>query len=543
MALSDLITRPLVAPLTGFNEAVQVGAGLAEGAEKLRLANEQLGIEQDKLNADYMSKGISALEYMSKTKGDGRRILGEAAFNLLSKGKVNFKKETKDFLLSDPQYTDTLANHFKDLEKLPIDQRSAAVARMQNINPDEAAQYLKMLELQQKGEIEAKSLMSKETFKTNLALLTEQAKATAKISEKNVETLDTLLAKYPMSEPMLQLLNKYSDNADIQKGLANGYVNSIAAPQAYVDENMKLIKDINPAQKKLLDSVLQRLREASNEFPDGTKRADAISKARKAKEDFQTLLSQQKSAARDAEVLLNKKLAEERMKDAGKEADKIVADVTKYYETKASEITNALNVIQKPNATWSDVKSVIGPFAKTLGGESGRLTDQDAARALGDTLGVKQANIVSGWFSREGAEPDEYTLKRLKENAGIYLNTLAKAKEERFFRTIQMKQQDPRYGQYFLPGGSSYRALEGRYPDLFKSQKIEFQNQAVKQSVNDASRAPITVTRSQIVETLKTKARSLGMQNYEPSESDINGAYNTYIKKYGADGVIFNKNK
>lgn len=68
MALSDLISRPIAAPLEGFDKAVGVGFELAQKQDQLRIANEELKIKQQEIQDTFMTKGMNLMSVFPKLK-------------------------------------------------------------------------------------------------------------------------------------------------------------------------------------------------------------------------------------------------------------------------------------------------------------------------------------------------------------------------------------------------------------------------------------------------------------------------------------------
>lgn len=546
MKFEELLYQPVQAPLEGFDKAVATGFEIAQNQERLRQAQEQINLKKEELQSEYVLKGIGALSALSKSKGAARKVFGNVMLNLFKKGNLQIDPDTEKLLLADVEYSKKINDVLSLMDEKGITDPQARIGFLQDVvgaDPDKVDAQIELEKTKLKTLEETKVITSKEGMKAVFDLQQEAAKGLVSQERESSKYIGDVAEKFGgLSEEMLQMLNKYKDNTGLQAGLLRGYVASIAAPAKNIEDNLKNIKDPTADQQKSIDSILNTIAAAKRDYADPNKRASAIDSITKANVEFGKILSAQKSSGDKAELLQKKRFEEARDKDAFQIARKIEEDISKYYDNKTAEINSAVGIITKPGATWNDVKSVVGQFAK-LGGESGaRLSDQDASRTIGTGLGVRTADVLN-WFTIDGASPDEATLSRLKTNARMFLNTLAAEKEKKIIGRLKLNQSDPRLGKHFLPGGSAYNGLSARYPDIFSKIEAQKQKAAVRSGVIKSSSAPITVNRSDVILKLKQKALSKGFKDFSPSENQIDAAYQQYINKYGADGVIINKNK
>jgi hypothetical protein len=543
MALSDLISRPLTAPLEGFDKAVGVGFELAQKQDQLRIANEELELKREEVKSNFLSKGINALSALAKAKGPAKKAISDAAYSYFVKGGLTLDPKqwavasSEEMLPLYPIIDQEAQSLYPNNPKL----QSAYIAQKMNVDPEKyyetATEYrLKEVQLSEETQkalaVEAAKRTYESTLKGEERAAEKQTKAEEQFS-KNIET-------YGASEELLQFLNEKTPAQ--RAALYNGYLSTVGKPKKFVEDNLENIKDPTPEQQKRLAAIQDDLMQASIEYADPQKRPQAISKAAKANKEFNMLLASQKSSASTAEKLFGARIAESRAKDALTESRNIQKDVSKYFDEKSTAISKSLAIISKPDATWNDIKSEIGSFAR-LGGTVGAQSDRDVRNALGTGFGPMVAEF-STYFDTD-AEPDPSTLKRLKANAKIAIEALAKGKEEKIAGSIAALQEDPRLGTFFRPGGAQYNALSARYPQVFQSIDKKRAKSAIKSAVSSAAKSPVTVTRSEVVQKLKQKALRVDPSrvNYEPSAREIDAAFEAYKAKYGSDGVIIMKDK
>ena len=194
MALSDLITRPITAPLTGFNEAVQSGAVLAEGQEKLRLANEQLGLEKQKIEGEYLSKGISALTALSKTRGVNRKIIGNTMVDYFKRGGMQLDDNTTQLLLNDDQMaTDLVDVTKKAQETYPgnITLQTAHIEQALSSDPERAKEVIASLKQEQIIQGQNAKAIAAEAAKMGLEISKQQFKSSEESKKETRKYIDT----------------------------------------------------------------------------------------------------------------------------------------------------------------------------------------------------------------------------------------------------------------------------------------------------------------------------------------------------------------
>lgn len=541
MALSDLISRPIAAPLEGFDKAVGVGFELAQKQEQLKIANEELKLRQEQVQSEYLSKGMNALGALSKAKGPAKKMMMDLVTSYFTRGGIRVDPGAMTYIGSDEE---NIARVNKVAEALKEESPVLRKLKIQQIfesDPEQLPDLFKSIDIEEEAKIAVSKALSVEAAKKTFEASLEGQKAGIEKEAKAEEQFAKDMAEYGVdSEEALQVLNPKT--APQRVALLNAFKGSVGNRKKFAEENIKNLKDLSPEQQKRLSVIQDDLNQAAVDYWDPNKRAQAISKSVKADKEFKMIMSQQKSSAATAEKLMGMRISEARAKDAGTESRNIQKDVSKYFDEKATAINKSLSIISKPNATWNDIKSEIGSFAR-LGGTVGAQSDRDVRNALGTGFGPMAAEFAT-YFDTD-AEPDPSTLKRLKANAKIALEALAKGKEAKIAGSIAALQEDPRLGTYFRPGGAQYNALSARYPQVFESINKKKAQDAVKSAVSNAAKSPVTVTRSQVVQKLKEKALKLDPSkvNYQPSAREIDAAFETYKAKYGPDGVIIMKDK
>lgn len=173
MALSDLISRPITAPLEGFDKAVGVGFELAQQQERIRIAQEQLDLRQEEIKSNYLSKGIEALSSVKSVTGPAKNALLDVAYSYFVKGGFKNLDPTKWKIVSSEDTIDTFVAIEKDAqEKYPNNPKlqNAYIAQKVQQDPEQwyktASEY-RIKEAQVSSEIQKQLSIeaAKEEFK------------------------------------------------------------------------------------------------------------------------------------------------------------------------------------------------------------------------------------------------------------------------------------------------------------------------------------------------------------------------------------------
>lgn len=307
MALGDVIGRPLVNPLEGLGAGVQAGFEIAQGQERLRIANEELALKKDQISSEYLQKGITALSGFSKAKGGSRKMMAELITNYFEKGGVRINPQTAQLLFSDDANVDILATALQAREYAdPLQQKAFLMQRL-GVDAEELPTMLKQIEVETETSAKLQQAVTLEAAKQGFKTGQMQFEATRKAEE----TLDEMMTKYGASEPMLQLLQKYSADSNIQKGIYKGYAASIGAPSLFINSNLDKIKNPTKSQRDALSAIQQTLIDAANDYADPAKRSSAIANVAKAKAQFGSILSSQaQQPARQTKAEKGKPLGE-----------------------------------------------------------------------------------------------------------------------------------------------------------------------------------------------------------------------------------------
>ena len=103
MAFSDLISRPLTAPLEGLDKSIATGVELANNQYRTQLAMEQNQMEREKIQQTYLDKANNLLPNLLKTTGKARSLLTSSYMNLMAKGGMPVNQDTMDLIGADDQ--------------------------------------------------------------------------------------------------------------------------------------------------------------------------------------------------------------------------------------------------------------------------------------------------------------------------------------------------------------------------------------------------------------------------------------------------------
>lgn len=183
MALSDLISRPLINPLEGLSQGIQTGVEIAAQKERLAIANQELVLRKQQTEAEYLAKGISAMGALSKAKGANRKVLGDVMLKYFANGNLRINEQTAKLLSSDTQYAKKTYDILQDMKRRGITDPTEQYTFIQGVvdaDPDQVEQLLKLKEIQIKEQAEASSELSK-------ALQLESVKAGFKVGQTQAE--------------------------------------------------------------------------------------------------------------------------------------------------------------------------------------------------------------------------------------------------------------------------------------------------------------------------------------------------------------------
>lgn len=118
MALSDLISKPVVAPLEGFDKSVQTGFELAQNQEKLRIAQENVNLQQQQISEGFMSKAIGMLPAYLKATGKSKKMIGNAFASLWQRSGNAMNPEVLELINADDEISGSLSQEYDRLKQL-----------------------------------------------------------------------------------------------------------------------------------------------------------------------------------------------------------------------------------------------------------------------------------------------------------------------------------------------------------------------------------------------------------------------------------------
>lgn len=297
MALSDIISRPLTAPLEGFDKAVGVGFELAQKQQQVQIAQQKLELDQEEIKAGYLAKGISALSALPKAKGPAKRALADSAYALFIKGGLTNLDKNQWAILSSDEVLPAFVNVESEAQNLypnnPKLQNAYIAQRLQR-DADEyyktsSEHRLKEAQLSQELQKQLTVEAAKQAFQSGV----KQEERAFETKSKAEEQFGKDLENYGASEEVLNWLN--TKTPEQRRALYSGYLSSVGRYKKFAEDNYKNLKDLTPAQQKQLDIARTLFDEASREYPDPEKRSKAIGKATKANGIFGAILSSQKS--------------------------------------------------------------------------------------------------------------------------------------------------------------------------------------------------------------------------------------------------------
>lgn len=234
MALVDqLMGKPMeaVAPLTGapetYQKAVQTSYDIAQNQERLRIADEQLKLQQDQNKMEYLAKGINAFNALAKAKGPARRTIGDVTIKYFRAAGIEPDPETTKWIFSDEATTQTAYEVIKNAQK----QGKTSLEMMALIqegfsqDPEMAKPYFDAIVSGQKATQEMTKAINVEAIRAKIA---EKKSDQERLSK--VKTLPITLQRKLQGEPL-----KYQ--ADVAETYQQGF-------GTYYDELILNIKDL-----------------------------------------------------------------------------------------------------------------------------------------------------------------------------------------------------------------------------------------------------------------------------------------------------------
>ena len=237
MALSDLISRPIAAPLEGFDKAVGVGFELAQQQDRLRIAQEELALRQDQVQSEYLSKGINALGGLSKAKGPARKMMASLIESYFTKGGLRINKDALTFISSDDTNIDLVAEVSKAMqEKNPAVQK-AVLQKVLGADAEELPELLKTIDVMAQAEARA----NMEGFKAGEL----RAREAEKVQAQSVQTAKENIAK-AKNLPISVMRRAATLPVQQQADYITTYESGIGGAANNILDNIKNIRGANP---------------------------------------------------------------------------------------------------------------------------------------------------------------------------------------------------------------------------------------------------------------------------------------------------------
>lgn len=437
MALGDVIGRPLVNPLEGLAGGVQAGFEIAQNQEKLRIANEELGLKKQEIQAEYLAKGISALNALSKAKGASRKVIGDVMLRYLANGNLDINPETAKLLAIDTQYATQITGVLESMDKNGITDPQRRVGFLQSVvgaDPDQIETQIKLEEEKLKAQVSAQAYMGKEMLKGAIEAGRTQAKQTFEAKQEEKKQIYEL-AKVPRSGKIAEFVSKlpsdqqgpYLAAYDTGAGLR---VNSIR------DSITTKGKPSAPGLAGKRGRALSLLNQVDDAWVSGDRtKADALlNEAEIIAGDItaaQRPQNQQISAGQQASLDMQfSRLVNDR-------TDKVTKGVTEAfgtYDVLKAELNNP------EGADLGKVYALAGQLAKSISAEGGVKTEGDIARVLGTTLGldIKKLLRYVGGQEVKLPEGERKKLSGLVNNFETQFRNQVKLRLDRTYKNLEI---------------------------------------------------------------------------------------------------------
>jgi hypothetical protein len=192
MAFSDLISRPLTAPLEGLDKSIATGVELANNQYRTQIAMEQNQLEREKLQASYLDKANAMLPSLLKSKGKARSILMNQYINYSARGGSPVKVDSLEVALSQPT-EDLDAAYQNILNSVGGDRQRAALVFRQKFGEDapDAATFIEKSAIQEQSlKAAAQRAFTQRIGIKETAVATGKVKRLFDISKETTKTVE-----------------------------------------------------------------------------------------------------------------------------------------------------------------------------------------------------------------------------------------------------------------------------------------------------------------------------------------------------------------
>jgi len=433
MALGDVIGKPLVNPLEGLAGGVQAGFEIAQNQEKLRIANEELGIQKEKLQSEYLSKGINGLSALSKAKGPARKMMTQLIESYFTRGGITVNKDALTYIASDEENV-AKTQQAVDLIKQEKDPAilTLKLQRIFGADAEELPDLFKVINIQAQASSELQKTIQVEATKAGFKAGEAQVKATQEADKQILE-----LSKVPRSPKIAEFAAK------LPREQQAGY---LAAYDTGAGLRVNSLRDAlsfkaGPSAPGL-----------------GTKRAKALSLLNQIDDawvsgDRQTadsLLNEAEVLAGDikaAQKPANQQITPGQQASLDMQFSRIVQDrtdkVTKGVSEGLGTFQTLKEVLNKPEgADLGEVYAIVGQIAKSVSAEGGVKTEGDIARVLGTSLNLDIKKLLR-YIKGEDVKLPYGETKKLSSLVDTFEKTLKNQVKSRLDKTYKNLEIDP----------------------------------------------------------------------------------------------------
>lgn len=506
MALGDVIGRPLVNPLEGLGAGVQAGFEIAQGQEKLRLANEELALNKQKLNNDFLEKGMNAIANISKSKGSGKSFYTKLAIKYMQMGGL----EIDESQLENPDTPDNLSQFLTYVHKAypgttseDFDQKRALLQQYFKNDPEAQKPYIDGLEAQQKA------ILAQQTFGAQSA---EIAKREA--VKKVVSTNYPGWMKQQMMANPTEALPLVSQFDPVLQGLEQTKENlkrsDLVSPQKRRDLTRRMNEGLAAIQSPDTFNQGVMMLQGVNEEASGL-----VSEAAQAKQAEITKRSQLAQQGIERRFQMN--IEEQRGREVDKKVDSLTTGVNKIYTETATVLRNLESKVGTPSdpkePSVNDIKTAVASFARTIQAERGALSNADVSRVLATSLNFDIKKIQAYIFG--DAKAPAGLVAQLRNSLATFKENLVKAQIKKVTDEMKMEKRNPRTGKFFKSNGYARQQLREFANGLLKSSEIKKaplkDALSLKDFANDRMKKNLPVT-EEIIDSYEEQMLNQGFQ-------------------------------
>lgn len=381
MALVDqLMGKPMeaVAPLTGapetYQKAVQTSYDIAQNQEKLRIADEQLKLQQEQNKMEYLSKGLTAFNALAKAKGPVRKTIGDVVVQYFTAAGMPPKPETTKWIFSDEETLKSAYEIIKNAEaqgKSPL-QQIALIQDGFSADPEQAKPYFESVIANQRLEGQLRNQLAVESTKEMFKSGVEVQKMQMEWEKENRQAVQKVLENADIPPAFIL---KHQRNPMFPQ-LLQGYANQIGTEARQLRTRVSGLEGVSP---KGVSAIEETLKAAEQAYLAGEVERAAELKNRALVEE--RLLQANKEDPQKADKLLGA------IKQAGDIFDKSIGQESK---DRIGYLNQIISMANDPNARKNPFSGqlALNGFAKVADPRTG-VRDAEynrIAKASGTTL-------------------------------------------------------------------------------------------------------------------------------------------------------------